>query len=136
MSTDVTVYLDESGDLGWKFDKPYRQGGSSRYLTISAVLVPKHKNHFPGRVIKRLYQKFEWQKSVEQKWTSMNNTQKDFFCAKSIELINNPQDSSMNKGVQYADMLCGMIQQHFEDQCGERFKKIEKSIKIKKLFFI
>lgn len=36
---DITVYLDESGDLGWKFDAPYRSGGSSRYLTIAAIAV-------------------------------------------------------------------------------------------------
>jgi len=37
----MNVYVDESGDLGWEFAQPFRQGGSSRYLTIASLLVPK-----------------------------------------------------------------------------------------------
>lgn len=37
----MNVYFDESGDLGWSFDKPYGAGGSSRYLTIAFLIIPK-----------------------------------------------------------------------------------------------
>lgn len=36
----MNVYLDESGDLGWVLDKPYRNGGSSRFMTIAFVACP------------------------------------------------------------------------------------------------
>jgi hypothetical protein len=49
----MNVYLDESGDLGWTFDKPYRHGGSSRYLTISVLIVPKDLSHLPKRILKK-----------------------------------------------------------------------------------
>jgi hypothetical protein len=55
----VLIYLDESGDLGWSFDKPYRHGGSSRYLTIASLVVDPSKKHFPKRLIKKLYTKFK-----------------------------------------------------------------------------
>jgi hypothetical protein len=48
----VAIYLDESGDLGWKFDGPYLGGGSSRYLTITALCVPPGKD--VDRAIRRM----------------------------------------------------------------------------------
>jgi hypothetical protein len=65
------IYLDESGDLGWKFDAPYRSGGSSRYLTIGAVCVPPEKKHLPKRVVKKLYNRFGWSNKEEIKWSDM-----------------------------------------------------------------
>ncbi len=219
MSNQATVYLDESGDLGWKFDKAYRQGGSSRYLTISSVITPENKDHLPERVIRDLYKKFQWKTSKEKKWSSMKNPAKNMFCEKSAalirkhedifyhsitvykpnvqphirkdanklynymiglmlldeiskfavvnfipdprsikiqsgnslsdyiqtklwfekkvatQLINTPQDSANCAGVQFADMLSGVVQQHFEDQCTDRFNMIENVTTIKKLFF-
>jgi hypothetical protein len=31
----LLIYLDESGDLGWSFDAPFRRDGSSRNLTTT-----------------------------------------------------------------------------------------------------
>jgi len=56
----LLIYLDESGDLGWNFSAPFRNGGSSRFLTIAALCVPTPKKHLPKRVVKKLYQKFGW----------------------------------------------------------------------------
>jgi hypothetical protein len=41
--SSIQIYLDESGDLGWRFDKPYRYGGSSRYLTIVSLIISPHE---------------------------------------------------------------------------------------------
>lgn len=30
----TTIYLDESGCLGWKLDAPYQRGGSSRHSLL------------------------------------------------------------------------------------------------------
>ena len=219
MSKKITVYLDESGDLGWRFDKPYREGGSSRYLTISSIIAPENKSHLPGRVIRKLYKKFALDPKKEQKWGLMNERQKDAFSKKCVEFvqkhndisyhsitvykpkvqshiredanklynymiglmlieelekfeivnfipdprsikvqsgnslsdyiqtklwfeknvsttfINSPKDSATCKGVQFADMLSGIIQQHFEDQCSPRFDMIKKYATIKRLYF-
>ena len=67
----LTVYLDESGDLGWNFSLPYRSGGSSRFLTIASLCVPPAKKHLPKRLIKRLYERFNWPRNVEIKWSGM-----------------------------------------------------------------
>lgn len=37
----MDIYLDESRDLVWTFGSLYGHGGSSRYLTISALIIPK-----------------------------------------------------------------------------------------------
>ncbi|MEE8430337.1 MAG: hypothetical protein V3S16_03735 [Candidatus Desulfatibia sp.] len=49
----MNLYIDESRDLGFTF-KP-RGKGSSRYLTIAFLLVPKELSHLPKRVVKKLY---------------------------------------------------------------------------------
>lgn len=36
----ATIYLDESGCLGWKLDAPYQRGGSNRFFTLAAAIIP------------------------------------------------------------------------------------------------
>jgi hypothetical protein len=33
------LYLDESGDLGWSFNLPNRNGGSSRFFRKSLIFI-------------------------------------------------------------------------------------------------
>jgi hypothetical protein len=75
----LIIYLDESGDLGWSFDAPFRHGGSSRHLTIAALCVPSEKKHLPKRVIKKLYEKFGWKPEIEKKWSMMNDGERTEF---------------------------------------------------------
>jgi len=44
------IFLDESGDLGWKLNSPYRNGGSSKFLTISYLISPITDIHLPRRI--------------------------------------------------------------------------------------
>ncbi|MFA6408678.1 MAG: DUF3800 domain-containing protein [Gammaproteobacteria bacterium] len=83
----ASVFLDESGDLGWKFDAPYRKGGSSRYLTIAALIVPHEKKHFPPRLIKKLYSQHEWPCTAEKKWKDMYNNERLNFIKNSKSLL-------------------------------------------------
>lgn len=85
--TKIFIYLDESGDLGWKFDAPYRRGGSSRYLTIAALVVSDAKRHLPKRVIKRLYERFKWPVNVEKKWSGMNPEERIAFASAAKKLL-------------------------------------------------
>jgi len=50
------VFLDESGDLGWSLDKPYRQGGSSRFLTLAFMVADQDETKHPKRLVKRFCQ--------------------------------------------------------------------------------
>ncbi|MEF3695918.1 DUF3800 domain-containing protein, partial [Desulfolutivibrio sp.] len=51
----MLIYFDESGDLGWTFDKPYRKGGSSRFLTIAHVFVSESNEKYINRFVRELY---------------------------------------------------------------------------------
>jgi len=82
----MIVYLDESGDLGWKFDAPYRAGGSSRHLTIASLVVSPAKKHLPKRLIKKLYTKFHWPTNIEKKWADMSLEERIYFAKKADEL--------------------------------------------------
>lgn len=86
----LMIYLDESGDLGWSFDAPFRRGGSSRYLTIASLCLPNEKKHLPKRIIKNLYQKFGWLVAEEKKWSAMNGIERTEFAkaARSLCLTN------------------------------------------------
>lgn len=215
----MIIFLDESGDLGWSFGAPYRKGGSSRYLTISAVGVSKIKRHLPGRLIRTLYKKYSWDPRNEKKWTYMNSNERldfakyakklyeentsikffsitaykprvpehirkdsnklynyliklilldemakhdqvefypdprnikissgdslsdylqtELFFTKNVatKLITIPRDSASDKGVQFADMLSGLVQNHYENSNSEAFKLLASSIQFKTIYF-
>lgn len=216
----VHIYLDESGDLGWKFDAPYRNGGSSRYLTISSLVVNSDKKYLPKRLIQKLYKKYNWNPSQEKKWADMNRAQRMSFAQKARILIDNhsddiryisitvmkenvqnhirddgnklynymiacsltdemskhkqvtfipdprsikvdsgnslhdylgiklafekqvdtqlrtlPADSASNKNVQFADMLSGIAQGHYEDGKSDPWNEIKGSVNFSTLFF-
>ncbi len=80
------IYLDESGDLGWKFNAPYRNGGSSRHITIASLAVTPSVKHLPKRLIKKLYTKFHWPTNHEKKWAEMTIEERIFFAKKAQEL--------------------------------------------------
>lgn len=88
----MQIYLDESGDLGWKFNKPYRRGGSSRFLTIASLVVPPSKKHLPKRLLKKLYNHFSWPVSIEKKWSEMNLTERKTFAGKAATLCETQKD--------------------------------------------
>lgn len=56
----MQVYVDESGDLGWNFSQPFRLGGSSRYLCLAIMFVPKPDRKRPKHVISGMYRKYGW----------------------------------------------------------------------------
>jgi hypothetical protein len=86
------IYLDESGDLGWSFSKPYRSGGSSRFLTIAALCVPVEKSHLPKRLTKKLYIKHKWPSDEEKKWASMKDAEKVDFATRANVLCSDNVD--------------------------------------------
>jgi hypothetical protein len=83
----VLFYLDESGDLGWRFDRPYRHGGSSRHLTIAALMVAPSLKHQSKRLIKRLYEQFKWDTGKERKWADLWPHERLAFAEKAATLI-------------------------------------------------
>jgi hypothetical protein len=213
------IYADESGDLGWTFTAPYRQGGSSRYLTVSAICVPSSKKHIPKRVIKDLYQTFNWAVGIEKKWNQMTPQERTAFATAALKMCKahpdihlhaitvkkenveahirrdenklynymirlcvldcmaadnqvtfipdprsikvqsgsslhdylqtelwfgkkvktiletTPLDSKNCRGVQFADMLAGLVQHRFEDRYFNYIRICIRHLKLKKLFF-
>ncbi|QTR55493.1 DUF3800 domain-containing protein [Thiothrix unzii] len=88
----MIIYLDESGDLGWKFTAPYRDGGSSRYITIASLAVSPDKKHLPKRLIKKLYKKFNWPIDIEKKWSNMTIDERVWFASQAATLRNRYSD--------------------------------------------
>lgn len=84
--TSAVIFLDESGDLGWTFDAAYGHGGSSRFLTISALCVPTEEKHLPKRVVRDLYTKFKWPTKEERKWSAMVPAERLEFANRAREL--------------------------------------------------
>lgn len=215
----IAIYIDESGDLGWTFSAPYRQGGSSRYLTIAALVSPIEKKHLPDRVIRSLYNDRKWSTTKEKKWADMSIGARDDFVARAVKLrdqhpdigyfamvvnkqnvaehikkdpnllynymiklllvkemakhldvlmvpdprsiklesgnsmhdylqtnlwftegvatalTTKPQDSKKSLSLQFADMLSGVVQSHFEDGKADHLNGLAGSICLKRLFF-
>ena len=219
MSNSVFVYLDESGDLGWKFDAPYLKGGSSRYLTIAAVCLPPSKDHLLDRALRNMYRKYGWLSGTERKFVQLSSKQRVEFAGnvgklcsanpditiqaivvkkqnvqqhirldgnklynymvklalikkmarhavvtlipdpRSIKvesgnsmpdylqtelwfteqattsLICKPQDSAHSRGIQFADMIAGIVQAKFERNEAQAFPLIAPHLGIMHLFF-
>ena len=213
------IYLDESGDLGWNFDFPYRARGSSRHLTIASVSVPDSLNHMPARTVRKLARRFNWDAKKEKKWSSMSPEERVAFAKSALSLLGKcdqislhsitvfkenvmehmredpnklynymvklslakhmakhtevrffpdnraikvesgnslndylsinltfelnaitklkteSADSASNPNIQFADMLAGLVQHHFEDGNSEAWKLLAPFISSKKLYF-
>jgi hypothetical protein len=82
----LQIYVDESGDLGWSFEQPYGQGGSSRFLTIAALIVPDDLDHLPKRKVKDLYNYAGWDPKREKKWVEMSGDARSTFAINAVKL--------------------------------------------------
>ena len=88
----MNVYFDESGDLGWKLDKPFGNGGSSRYLTIAFLIIPVNKQHLTKRIVKKTY-KFEKRKTkIELKGKDLTKRGIIFFSSEIVNLLQKNKD--------------------------------------------
>ncbi len=86
------VFMDESGDLGFTFDKPFRAGGSSRYLTITFLLIPNDLLHLPKRIVRKIYSKRKRSTSNELKGADLSESECIDFANKVVKLLKqNPQ---------------------------------------------
>lgn len=93
---EAYLFADESGDLGWTFDKPYRAGGSSRHLTVAAVCVPPEERHLPKRVVRNLYKKYGWPTNQERKWVDMPANARTDFAKAVLEMCQKHPDISLH----------------------------------------
>lgn len=80
------VLLDESGDLGWIFDKPYRHGGSSRFFTIGATVGIDNAHRKPGAVFKRLAKIQNWTSKNEKKWIDLGSQVRKTFANLTVDM--------------------------------------------------
>ncbi len=83
----MLIYIDESGDPGWKFEKPFMRGGSSRYLTIAALVTPSSKKDLSKRIVRKMYKRHGWDTAEEKKAADMNVTEKLDFCSRAVQLM-------------------------------------------------
>jgi len=83
----MNVYLDESGDQGFTFEKPFRKGGSSRYLTVSFLLVPPKLSYLPKRIVRKLYNKRKQPTCRELKGAQLTQSEKANFANQAGKLL-------------------------------------------------
>lgn len=113
----VNIYLDESGDLGWILNKPYRNGGSSRYLTIAYVICPHEKKHLLKRIVRKVYEKTNTNPKTELKGSSLSTNNKVFFATKVRELV------SMNPDIKIGSITVNKskVQQHIREDSNKLY---------------
>lgn len=83
----MLIYLDESGDTGWSFDKPYGSGGSSRHLVITALAIPQHLDHKPAKLLRHIYRHRGWNSQKEKKWVAMSPAARSDFASQAAKLL-------------------------------------------------
>ncbi|MGU7773760.1 DUF3800 domain-containing protein [Burkholderia sp. MR1-5-21] len=75
----ATIYLDESGCLGWKLDQAYGNGGSSRFFTLAAAVIPDGREATLERVVRGLYKKRGRDARNELKSVAMKSSERVHF---------------------------------------------------------
>lgn len=111
------VYLDESGDLGWILDKPYRHGGSSRYLTIAFAVCPSEKKHLLQRIVADVYRRAKFNPKLELKGSSLSVSNKCYFAEKVRKLV------SMNPDIVLGAITVNKskVQQHIRQDANKLY---------------
>lgn len=69
----MNIYIDESGDLGWKLDKPNRNGGSSRFITITGISISSEQEKYITRFIADIYKKYNLTPNIEKKGANFSS---------------------------------------------------------------
>jgi hypothetical protein len=88
----MLVYLDESGELGWNFSKPFSKGGSSRYLSIAFLLIPSQKRDITKRLLKKIYKFEKRNPKIELKGKDLTKKGREYFSQKVKNVINSHKD--------------------------------------------
>jgi plasmid maintenance system killer protein len=104
----VHVFLDESGDLGWKFDKPYRAGGSSRFLTLAFLVVDETTHNYPRRLVRKFRKHYGMKSSREIKGGSLTQNQLVHFAQETVKL----QALARNIHIQAITVMKENVQDH------------------------
>lgn len=82
------IFLDESGDLGWSFNAPYRsKGGSSRFLTIGFLITPIQQFPIVRRIVRDVYQKFNFPRNQEVKSSDLKPVHREYICKETIKML-------------------------------------------------
>ncbi len=86
--------MDESGDLGWKFDRPYLKCGSSRFFTISIIVVHQNDKHRLERAVKGFRKKLERKHDIiipvshEIKASDLKPGERELFARELLKEVN------------------------------------------------
>ena len=141
----MQVYLDESGDMGWSFANPYRGGGSSRFLCLAIMFLPKAHRKLPKRIIADMYIKYGW--VSEKKGSAASAAQKMEFAAAAVGMLDAYKDVQIDcivakkENVQahircdanklYNYMCRLVIPEHVKSEMEFEFVPDKRSIKVK-----
>ena len=82
----ASIFLDESGDLGWTLDKPHLKGGSSRFIVLAAIVVPDGKNDPLERIVRGMYKRRDRKAHKELKSTALNGHERASFAKELVKL--------------------------------------------------
>jgi hypothetical protein len=92
----MVCYIDESGDLGYSFNAPNRQGGSSRYLTLAYFICKPTDLHKINRLVRDIYKKYFWLKEgVEAKGSSFSDKHATYISERIEDMIGSCPDISI-----------------------------------------
>lgn len=83
----MLIFLDESGDLGWTFDKPNGDGGSSRFITISGIVIDEQQLKYVKRYISDIYRKYHLTPKMEKKGCNFSDLDAAYISANMSKII-------------------------------------------------
>jgi Protein of unknown function (DUF3800) len=82
----LSIYLDESGDLGREFELPFGRGGSSRFFTLAAVAVDDAQISQLTRTVRGIYKGRSRLVKSELKSHQLNQKEKALFAQQAKQM--------------------------------------------------
>lgn len=117
MAHDVSnalILSDESGDLGWKFNQPNRDGGSSWYFVIAACLGANGHHMKFGKVIRNLWEMKGWTSRNEKKWIDLKEGARSDFCHLASRMLDqNNETAKVFVSIVKKELIPVHMQDHF-----------------------
>ena len=145
----MKVFIDESGDLGWKFDSPRNKKGSSKFFTIAGIICPENKEYLLSRLVTKIFRQWKILPNDEPKGHSFNDKQATLIAKRVLRLLNENEDIHLlaitvykqnvyehlreDQNSFYNYVMCGMLKKHVCNYPKLEIVPDKRSVKVKEV---
>ncbi|WP_042876163.1 DUF3800 domain-containing protein [Cupriavidus necator] len=141
----ITIYLDESGCLGWQLGAPYQRGGSSWHFTLAFRAHPNGLYNYMAKLllldVMAEHDAVCFIPDARSLKTELKHALHDYLRTElavrgaMTKLQTTPWESKDCLALQFTDILAGIVWAHHEFGNSVAYRAASQAIRQKTLFF-